>query len=110
MTDLVRRFHPQAPETSLQLQGRGIVKQVPCAPGEERPQYAAIRMSIDTFSTSDLVVLATGPDPVERSVLSGSKIEILPGWRWQDALMPHLHQIASYFGQHGHAISPASHR
>lgn len=104
--ELVRRFHPQAPETSLELQGRGIVKQVPCLPGEELAAiHTAVRMSIDMFSSSDLVVLTTEPDPVRESALSDLEVEIAPAWNWQDALMPHLQQIAGYFGHHGDATS-----
>jgi len=105
--DLLKRFHAQAPEPSIHLEGRGIVKQIPCDPGGEAAAIThAVRLGLDLLSTQDLVVLTTEQDPAESSSLCGLEVELRPSWNWKDILLPHLRAIISYFGQPGDATSP----
>jgi len=85
--ELVRKFHPQLPETSLSLKRQGIVKQTGFTTGSEIPTVqAAVIDALNILSPDQLIVLTTEPEPIHESVLEGLTVTLRPKWRWQEAI------------------------
>ncbi|MEB3178732.1 MAG: NERD domain-containing protein [Nostocaceae cyanobacterium] len=87
--EVVKRFHPQAPEPSIYLQKAGIVK---CG----KLDFAVIdALQHHVLYAEQLVVLTTEPEPVEQSFLNGYEVVFPPLWKWQDVVREHLATIAT---------------
>jgi hypothetical protein len=73
--ELVRRFHPQAPETVSFLDGTGVVVRSPIRPeGEKQAVSSALMHALNALSFQELVVLTTEPEPAELSALNGLEV------------------------------------
>lgn len=90
--DVVRRFHSQSPELSLDLKDLGVFKKTVF-----RHQAHAldaiketVREALAELNMSQVTVLTTEPDPVSNSMLEGLAIEMRPPWSWQDGVITAL--------------------
>ncbi len=72
--ELVRRFHPQAPETLSFLAGTGVVVRTPVGPVERQAVKEALIHALRSLSAEELVVLTTEPEPAELSALNGLQV------------------------------------
>jgi hypothetical protein len=94
--EIVRRFHPQSPETSLALKHQGIAKRWEFEAGNELSVLGNVVREISaTMSLEKLVILTTEPDPAETSRLHGTSLEPTPTHRWQD-------YVTQYLVKYGH--------
>ena len=93
--EFVNRFHPQAPEPSLLLAKQGIFKHSTFHPGTEIETVTeAVTNALQVFSPAQIAVLTTEPDPTHQSVLHRLAIDERVDWRWQDGVMPYLHDLS----------------
>jgi hypothetical protein len=89
--DVVRRFHHQSPEPSIQLKGEGLTKRWVFDIGNEISIIkTAVQDMQQILQLENMVVLTTEPDPIEQTLLYGSIIDLPPVKRWQDFLMNYL--------------------
>ncbi|MDX2139306.1 MAG: DUF4062 domain-containing protein [Chloroflexota bacterium] len=96
--EVVRRFHPQAPDPTLGLQKMGVAKKWIYERGFEMPalKAALTEMSV-VMPREKLVVLTTEPDPIEETLLYRSRLELpLAIARWQDFVVQYLNQFARF--------------
>lgn len=94
--ELVKRLHPQSPETALPLQKQGIVKQITYGENSHIPKLnLVINQDLAILPSDQLVVLTMESDLQERSMLEGLEIEITQKWRWQDAVQHYLSNLGN---------------
>lgn len=93
--EIVRRFHPQSPETSLALKHQGIAKRWEFEAGTELTVLnSVIRDAMTSVPLENLIILTTEPDPAETSRLHGKSLKLPLRHRWQDF-------VAGYLSQYG---------
>ena len=90
--ELVRRLHPQAPETVLELKKLGVVKYY-----NDINQAIVEAVRKHKIDIKSLIVLTIESEPVENSILNNTYIELKPLWIWQDVVCEYINKIfASY--------------
>jgi len=96
--EVVRKFHPQAPETELFLKHSGVYEKTVFKSGNEEKAIANVIIStLSKFSQKDVIILTTEADPSSNSVLNGLTIEIPTKYQWQDAVHKYLEVLLSHY-------------
>ncbi len=94
---VLRGFHQQAPEVSLFLADKGIVKHTTF---EDQKEEASIRLAIqaalDHFAPHDIIVLTTEHPPLKQSILNNIEIHEKVNWQWQEETLQIATIIASF--------------
>jgi hypothetical protein len=112
--DLVRRFHAQAPETSLELVNRGTATLCPYDNTSKPPVEAALRDALAVLPPERIVLLTSEPEPADASALSRLEITIPNPLAWRDAVRSLLSDLVKaprpvgLFGEHGRFTSSVS--
>ena len=92
--ELVKKFHPQSPETSIPLKKQGIVRQWSFTTGTEQASVrAAVEVALSRVSSEQLIVLTTEPEPVSQSSLEGLTVILRPLWKWQEAVQRFMSEL-----------------
>lgn len=92
--DLVKRFHPQSPEPTLELSQFG---QTRLYQFKHDNQMAVLQSAVkDMLMQAELdkmVILTTEPDPATSSILHGLNIELDVEHRWQEGIAHYLPKV-----------------
>jgi hypothetical protein len=87
--EIVRKLHPQSPETSLPLKRLGITRRwvyQDTAESIADNVTQAVEASLRLLEREQVVVLTTEPAPVSSSILNGLTFDLAPFWKWQKAV------------------------
>ncbi|MDZ4766610.1 MAG: DUF4062 domain-containing protein [Chloroflexota bacterium] len=87
--EIVRKLHPQSPETSLALRRLGITRRWVYDDNAEsivEQMTNAIDEALHVLDRTQLVVLTTEPAPPSSSALNDLAFDLTPFWRWQKAV------------------------
>lgn len=92
--ELVKRLHPQSPETAIPLQKQGIVKQMVYEQGNAIAMMQSIlQQDMEILPLEQFVILTLESDLLGSSILEGVEFEIAPRWRWQDSVQYYLNSF-----------------
>lgn len=95
--DVVRRFHPQAPEPSLELANGGNVRLFAYADDPLEGVESALLDALDLLPPESLLLLTTESEPVEQSMLSQLQFAVPNPLAWRHAVESCLRRVSERF-------------
>jgi hypothetical protein len=94
---IVKCFHPQAPEVSMFLADKGVVKHTAFEAQEElKTIRSAVQEALEQFSPNEITVLTTEHPPLSNSILNGLEIQEKMFFNWQREIVKVADQILHF--------------